>query len=314
MIGRLATRHHMQQVILFVVASLFAAGAARAQTVPAGRNAAADSVFARARQLVVSGNGAAGRVLVDSMIAVTTPDTPAYAEALYWRAALAGTSSDAERDYRRIVVEYPESPHAGDALLQLAQLERARGDGAAAATHLDRFLLENPKRPERSRAGLLLVRLLFEQGQVPRACGTLRRTLAEVPDSAVEMRNQLEYFSPRCAAADANPASQLPLPASSPPPGRKAASADTARHDSTAARSSGRYTLQVAAYASKAEAERLAKRLEARGVDARVVGAAKPYRVQIGRYRTRGAAVAAQRELTVKKIAAFVTEVGVGDR
>ena len=32
--------------------------------------------FARARQLVVNGNGAAGRLLVDSVIAATSPDTP----------------------------------------------------------------------------------------------------------------------------------------------------------------------------------------------------------------------------------------------
>src|SRR5205085_7043175 len=46
---------------------------AQAQT----RISSADSaVYARARQLVQAGNGAAGRVLVDSMATVATPDTP----------------------------------------------------------------------------------------------------------------------------------------------------------------------------------------------------------------------------------------------
>jgi len=269
--------------------------------------AKADSVFARARQLVASGNGAAGRVLVDSVIAATTPDTPEYGEALYWRASLAATSTDAERDYRRVVVEYPLSTHSGDALLQLAQLEVARGDRGPASTHLDRFLLENPQHPERARAGLLLVRLLFEQNDLPRGCSVLRRTLSEVPDSSVETRNQLQYYSPRCAAADANPASQLPI----------APSADTsrARRDTTTvAHKAGRYTLQVAAFNTRSDADALAKKLKAKGIDVRVVGASKPFRVRVGRYETRAAATTAQRQLKAKKITAFVTDIGADDK
>jgi tetratricopeptide (TPR) repeat protein len=282
-----------------IILALTASAAAYAQST-------ADSVFARARQLVTSGNGAAGRVLIDSVIAATPPDTPPYGDALYWRAALAATSADAERDYRRIVVEYPLSAHSGDALLQLAQLEAARGDRAPAATHLDRFLLENPQHPERARASLLLVRLLFEQSDLPRGCSVLRRTLADVPDSAVETRNQLEYYSPRCAAADANPASQLPLP-----PG------DSARPGHVATAPSGktaRYTLQVAAFPKRSDADSLAKRLKARGLDVRVVGAAKVFRVRIGRYETRAAAAAAAKQLKAKKITAFVTDIGADDK
>jgi septal ring-binding cell division protein DamX len=285
----------------FVIITLVGAGAARAQS-------KADSVFARARQLVASGNGAAGRVLVDSVIAATTPDTPEYGDALYWRASLATTSADAERDYRRIVVEYPVSMHSGDALLQLAQLEMARGDRGPAATHLDRFLLENPQHPERARAGLLLVRLLFEQKEIPHGCSVLRRTLNDVPDSAVETRNQLQYYSPRCAAADANPASQLPLPA--------AGDTSRARRGVAAApnKAAARYTLQVAAFTKRTDADALAKRLKARDIDARVVGKSKPFRVRIGRYETRADAATAAKQLKARKIAATVTDIGPDDK
>jgi len=289
----------LQKILRTLTLLSLAASAAHAQS-------KADSVFARARQLVTSGNGAAGRMLVDSVIAATAPDTPDYGEALYWRASLAATSADAERDYRRVVVEYPLSAHSGDALLQLAQLEVARGDRAPATTHLDRFLLENPQHPERARAGLLLVRLLFEQSDLPRGCSVLRRTLNDVPDSAVETRNQLQYYSPRCAAADVNPASQLPLPPS-----------DTARsrHDATAPPGkAGRYTLQVAAFAKRSDADALAKKLKARGLDVRVVGASKPFRVRIGRYETRAAAAAAAKQLKVKKITAYVTDIGADEK
>src|SRR5579885_2931882 len=131
----------------FVVLLCAAASLAGAQSA-----SNADAVFARAKQLVVGGNGAAGRVLIDSVLAANAPDTPAYADALYWRAALAATPEDAEQDYRRLIVEYPLSPHTGDALYQLAQIEVARGDRDAAADHLQRFLLENPKAPQRPRA------------------------------------------------------------------------------------------------------------------------------------------------------------------
>ena len=127
----------------------------------------------------------------------------------YWRATLAATSADAERDYRRVVVEYPLSPRAGDALLQLAQLEIARGDRTPAITHLQRFLLENPKSTERSRAGLLLVRLAFEQSDLQVGCTFLGRILREVPESSVELRNQLAYYSPRCSNVDTTKFTQV---------------------------------------------------------------------------------------------------------
>ena len=84
--------------------------------------------------------------------------TPAYGDALFWRGALAETAADAERDYRRVIVEYPLSPYADDALLSLAELEQARGDRAAASQHLQRFVREHPASPARARAGLAAAR------------------------------------------------------------------------------------------------------------------------------------------------------------
>jgi len=277
----------------------------------------ADSIFARARQLVVNGNGAAGRLLVDSVIAATSPDSAIYADAIYWRAALAATSADAERDYKRLVVEYPLSAHAGDALFQLAQLEVARGDRAAATTHLDRFLLENPASDDRGRAGLMLVRLAFDQNDPQHACAALRRALQDVPATEVELHNQLDYFSPRCVNVDSTRAAgTAPAAASRDSARRDSTATTTARRDTTPAPrvSKARYTLQIAAYGSKADAEALAKRLKARGVDVRVAGTARMFRVRIGHYETRAAAAAAARELKAKKIDAFVTEIGGDDK
>lgn len=298
-----------RSTLIVALSILCASSSIRAQTAPAP-GAAADSVFARARALVSSGNGAAGRVLIDSIVAATDPASPTYADALYWRAALAASSNDAERDYRRIIVEYALSPRAADALLQLAQLELGRGDRSLAVSHLERFLAENPTRPERAQAGAQLTELLFQQNDLPRACSALRQTLAAVPDSLVEMRNRLTYYSPRCMALDASPGSRVPV-SGAVGGGRAGRDSATAQRDTVVAHAApARYTLQLAAsYTTKAEADRAATRLQARGVDARVVGSRKPYRVRIGRYVTRGNAVAAQRELKAKKLTTTVTDI-----
>ena len=306
-----------------LIAVPFIAGpvaAAHAQTPDraARQPTAADSVFARARQLVVAGNGAAGRVLVDSMVAAAQPETPAYADALFWRGSLAVTGSDAERDYRKIVVEYPMSPHAGQALLQLAQLEAARGDRGAATPHLERYLLENPNSPDVGRAGLLFVRLSFEQNDVQRACRALPRALTVVPARDVELRNQLDYYSPRCAGVDTT---RAPAPAAVTPPARGPAVRAPAAHVPAPRppappppRVTGRFTLQVAAYTTRAEADRLARSLKARGIDARITGTSKLFRVRVGHYATRAAATAAAKALKARNIKGFVTDAGADDR
>ncbi len=276
---------------------------------------AVDSVFARARRLVSSGNGAAGRVLIDSMVAAAPPDSPTYAEAVYWRAALAASPADAEKDYRRLVVEYWYAPHLGDALVQLAQMESARGDRSAATEHLERYMLEAPSHPDRARNGLMLVRLLFDQNDVPRGCVAWKQAMSAVPSGAVELRNQLSYYSARCTANDVSAASRVPVgypPGVTPPVPAKDTSA--AHSDSAASTGKARFTLQVAAYQSKTDATHLVTRLAARGVTARVVGSAKLYRVRVGRYDTRTAALAAQKQLRAKKLDALITEIGPDDK
>jgi hypothetical protein len=296
-------------LVLLTLSSTRAAHAQRVDGAQVAR-AGADSVFAHARQLVVNGQGAAGRLLIDSVLAASPSDSPVYGDALYWRGALAVTSKDAERDYRRLIVEYPLSPHVGDALLQLAQLETARGDRGSAITHLQRYLSDVPSSDDRARAGLLLVRLLFDQNDLPRACTTLRATLGDVSVQSVELRNQLAYYRPRCAAADAGPGGATPPAA----PATEVDSAPTAAPSAKPSpkresAKSGRYTLQVAAYTNRRDADALVKRLVARKLDARVDASAKTFRVRIGRYATRAAAVSAQRELKAKKITAFITEI-----
>jgi len=192
-----------------------------------------DTLFLRARRLVADGNGAAGRALVDSAVAAAAVGTTEYATALYWRGALSSTAADAERDYRRIIVEYPFSPHSGDALLALAQLEMARGEREPAIDHLQRFLLQRPNDPQRLRAGIWLGRILLDQNQLVKGCAVLLRTRASLGDTAVETRNQVDYYAARCAGVDTTP----PPPPSRPVTGA-APAARVSRTDSATVRRS----------------------------------------------------------------------------
>src|SRR3569833_2859434 len=74
--GRLTEKRRRMRFVVLLCAAASIAGAQSAS--------GPDAVYARAKQLVVSGNGAAGRVLIDSVLAANTSDSPVFADALYW--------------------------------------------------------------------------------------------------------------------------------------------------------------------------------------------------------------------------------------
>ena len=78
----------------------------------------------------------------------------------------------------------------------------------------------------------------------------------------------------------------------------------TAAHVST----TGGYAVQVAAFTSRPDAEALANKLRTRGYSAHVDGSGAPFRVRIGHYATRAAAVAELRQLKAKKMDGFIAE------
>ena len=345
-------RVRLVSAVVAVAAVVLIATAASAQRGDSGtgrgadtvRAGALDSLFARARRLVLEGNGEVGRALVDSMLAATA-GTPVYADALYWRAALAATAADAERDYRRVIVEHPFSTHAGDALLALAQLEMARGDREPAIDHLQRFLLQRPQHPERVRAGIWLGRLLLEKNQLAKGCAVLLRTRATLAADAAEIRNQVDYYAARCVGVDTTPAPPRSTAGVRRPPEPRPPARDSGRHEmprdtlrrdsvrpdttrSTPVRSdtaravaspstpapapSIRYTVQVAAYDTRPAAEQLVERLVARGITARIVEVGSPpYRVRIGTFDTEVQAAAAARDLASKGLSVFVTTTAI---
>lgn len=296
------------QLFAPVLAALLLVGrAVAAQAVPAADSA----VFARAQVLVSAGEGKEGRAVVDSMLGHIPTGSLRYAEGLFWRATLASNALDAERDYRRIAVEYVLSPRVPAALTRLAQLELARGDRTLARQHLERLLNEYPPRAERAGAWYWLGRIAFEEGDAARGCTAIdsARTLTVAGD--VELTNQIASESRRCvtrANGTLAAAGQPTLVPSAPAPSAPRTGTPSATAKSGKASTAGQVTIQVGAYPTRAAADRVRKRLTAKGFAARVVPAGRYFRVRVGRYRTRGAAAS-----TLKKLKAAHYETIVVD-
>lgn len=330
----------------FICAAALAFSPALAQA-----QVAVNPAYARAQALVNEGNAAAGRAIVDSMIAVAAPGSTDYAEAIYWRGVLAATAADAEMDYRRIVVDFPLSPRVEDALIRLAQLEMARANYDGALRHLNRLVAEHPQSPSRGRAGYWMARALFDKNDVQGGCTAIADALARTSESDIELRNQITYLNQRCAGVVlAGPAETTaaptaappvtappvtapaaapvttpppapapvresttvvttPLPPPAPPPARAVTPPAPAPVTPRAeVRPSGAWSVQVAAYNVKSQADAMVTRLKTNGYEARVDGTAAPFRVRIGRYATQGQASAVQRSLKAKKIDGFVVQ------
>ena len=283
-----------------------------ATAVAQGTSGRVDPVFIRAQQMVTAGQDSAGRAVVDSVLAATADGTPRYAEALFWRASLNKTAAGAERDYRRIAVEYPLSPRAEEALFRLSQLELTRGDRASARTHLERIQREHPTGLTSMRASVKLAQLAFDDGDAVAGCAAIAAAREGLTAADVELRNQVDYYGPRCANLAANASRDSASVttrsgAGAHTPDSSASRASSARGN--AAANAGReYSVQVAAYDTHAAADALAKRLSSRGYAARVVGDSKPFRVRIGRYPTRERAGNAVRQMARLNVRGVIVE------
>jgi cell division protein FtsN len=104
--------------------------------------------------------------------------------------------------------------------------------------------------------------------------------------------------SPKVAAAKVTVEKPVTRPTAVPNPG-------TPKPASAISRGS-EYSVQVAAYAHKPEADKLAATLSKRGYSARVDGSIAPFRVRIGRYASENEAEAALRKIKSSHMDGFV--------
>ena len=286
-------------------AMLLIAPALSAQVTPA-----VERVSARARALVDSGDGATARVLMDSLVGAVPAGTADFAEALYWRAVLAEGIGDAERDWKRLVIDVPLSPRTPDALVRLGELDMLRGHPAEARVYFTRLLRDFPAGPYRTRGLLWLTRSYFDERNLTGGCtalDSLRRV--EIPDG--ELKLQSDELQRRCVGvprtvAPVAPPAVVATPVAAAPVAPTPVAATPVAP--TPAAGSGRYSVQLAAYFTRAEAVAAVQRFTQRDIAARVDGDQKPFRVRVGYYATRAEAASALSRLKKLGLDGFVAE------
>jgi cell division septation protein DedD len=246
-------------------------------------------------RLAAEGRGDSARVLVARELRRARAGDPAYVEALFWRGRLSTYGDSAERDFRRVALEYPTSPWADDALLELVQLAITAGNPSAALELGQRLREDYPGSDLRARTALWMARASFDVGEARSACVMLDSAGADAPGD-VEFQNQVAFYRQRCSAATL---AAPPRPASSdtahPPAGARPTGATATAGGARAA-----FLVQVYAARSASEATSVVRRLGRAGLTARVERSADGYhRVRLGPFTTerqaRDAAAAARR-------------------
>jgi hypothetical protein len=276
--------------LLFLPGLLLAAGTsiAAAQTDP--RLTAA----VRAAQ---DGQGDSARSAVDRLLAATPPTDSLYPEILYTQAMVANSAADMRRDLQRVVVEYPTSSWADDALLRLVQMDYATRSFEGAARNLERLRLDHPLTPLLAQAGYWGGRTYFELKDTVRACRWLADGVAAV-GTDVELQRQLGFLYQRCAAAPRDVAGGDTAAAKTA--GRPADSAAARVADSLPKRAptkAAKYRVQVAAVATPGAADDAATKAEGLGYPAVIVRERGYYKVRAGAFATKQEAQAAAAKL-----------------
>lgn len=267
------------------------AAQAAAPTAPA-ISTPVERAVTRARALVENGEGADARALLDSLVRTAPPASADLAEALFWRGVLAEKMADAERDWKRLIIDMPLMARTPDALHRLAELEELRGRPAAARGYHEQVVREFPSGMVRTRSVIWLARTALAQRDAPRGCAMIATMApAEVPEG--ELRLQLEALGRQCASLVAD-SSAGPTASSTPPSGT--------------ARSAVMYSVQLGAYDTRKEAEARVKQLKGKEITARIDGDEAPFRVRVGRYETRAEATAQLAKLKKRGMTGFVAE------
>jgi cell division septation protein DedD len=293
------SRHHDARPRALTVAILtaaFVAWALATATAPAGAQA---SSLERVDSLIVAGDYQAARASLEQWWSGREGARATGAEqarALMLRAQLSSDPTAAEADYLSIVLGYPLSPDAPQALLRLGQGLLAVGEPVRAAGYLQRLVADYPGRPERTLGLLWLARAQHAARQDAAACAAAREGLGDGsdPDVTAMLRAEERVVcggAPGAeiartgapAPADAAPARPGDPPAAQPartPAPRPTAGAQTAP--------AGRFAVQTGAYRQQESVDDAVFRLRRSGYDPRVVlvPGSTLIRVRVGRFHT----------------------------
>ena len=253
------------------LATLFALLAACARPVAAQHFT--DSTLVLAVRLVTEGQGDSARALVRARLATTNRSDPRYPEVLFTAGLVAEQLDSALTAFRRVGIEYSDSPWADDALLRIAQLLFASRDLPAAQRSADRLLSDYPLSDVRAPAAYWAGRIRIEQGLIADACPLLRQAESEAGED-IELANRARYYLQRCGGPDT---AHAVTPAAGPV-----------------------FAVQIAAVGTAAAADEIMRSVRAAGYEARAVRDGGLFKVRAGRFRTRADAERAQADLRQK--------------
>lgn len=153
-------------------------------------------------------------------------------EALYWTATMASSPAAAERSLVDLVRKYPASRRVDDALLQLARLEMARGDRAAALATLAGLSRREPAGLWHQRAALLSGLVQLDGADTVAACSSVRAATADSATSDPLLAAQTADLVSLCTVRAASD-SVAAAAAASGDTSRVRATDSTARHADT---------------------------------------------------------------------------------
>jgi cell division protein FtsN len=185
---------------------------------------------------------------------------------LWLRGRLTVDPVQAELDYQRLVVLYPNGPYAPQALLRLAQAAHAHGDGEAAGRHVSSLVRDYPGSQSRTEAEAWL----RAAGPPPPSDARGARTSPQAGTAAVQ---------PPQGAGVTPPPSGAAAGGIQPSAGRPPAAADAVLD----------WSVQFGAFSDQERAFALQRELVAVGLAARLVRVQGSgfLHVRIGRFATR---------------------------
>ncbi|MCU0635022.1 MAG: SPOR domain-containing protein [Gemmatimonadaceae bacterium] len=308
-----------------LVCALAAAGERlMAQEIAPGLPAPVFRGIERARLADANGEHERARWTLDSLVAQLPGGSEAMGEVLFWRATLASDGMDAERDYRRLIVEHPVSSRTEEALFRLAELDVVRGNGDRARGYLQRLWRDHTAPASQARTAYWLAVSWFDAQELTRACSALAEARTRVPSGDGALDRAIANAWPRCASvpsarrgasvdavlgADSARATPVAAPAGVVSAPRSVAEGVSAVKGAVAPPATVRYSVQLAATETRAEAEAMVRRLSTRGIAARVDGTAAPFRVRVGHHATWSEANAQLRTLKASGLTGFVADV-----
>lgn len=251
----------MKRYIFLVLALTVAATSASAQT---------DARLKTAVQLAAEGLPDSATAIVNGLLAVTPVSDPLYPEILYTQGSIARTTTEMQRAFQKVAVEYPNSPWADDALLRLAQMDFAARNYPGTVRGAEQIRGNDPSSPLIPAAAYWAARAEFEQGRTAEGCAWITRGLAS-ESADVEAKNRLEFLQGRCTGTPDSGAVTAPGPAAPPPPGA--------------------WGVQVAAVSSQASANSVLADLKAMGLTGTAVQeSGNLYKVRVTGLASRAAA------------------------